>query len=124
MRAPRSTRMPRPRPGTTPRSTAVLRYEQKRGHDVKSYYVGAQQMGENQAPQSRRGREEGQGLHPTDQGNYGRGEARRRRSGYQTPPAPGGGQSARGQHGQGQRAERDQARRRSARRRDLRRGAL
>src|SRR6266480_2861498 len=73
MRAPRSTRKPRPRPGTTPRSTAVLRYEQRRGHDVKSYYVGTQQMGEHQAPQGRRGREEGQGLHATHQGDYGRG---------------------------------------------------
>src|SRR3989475_12176891 len=69
---------------------------QARSMDVKSYYVGTQQMGEHQAPQGRRGREEGQGLHPTDQGNYGRGEARRRRSGYQPAPAPGDGQGARG----------------------------
>src|SRR2546423_2015408 len=77
---------------------------------LKSYYGGSQQMGEHQAPQGGGGCEEGQGVHAADQGNHRGGEARRRRSGCESAPAPGDGQGARSEHDQGQRAERHQAR--------------
>src|SRR5947207_12978395 len=46
---------------------------------LKSYYGGSQQMGEHQAPQGRRGCEEGQGVYASHQGDHGGGEAWRRR---------------------------------------------
>src|SRR2546423_3150337 len=61
---------------------------------LKSYYGGAQQMGEHQAPQGGGGCEEGQGVHAPDQGDHGSSEAWRRRCQRQPALAPRHGQSA------------------------------
>src|SRR5256885_13746727 len=55
---------------------------------LKSYYGGAQQMGEHQTPQGGRGWGEGEGDYPPHQGDQRRRGARRRGCPQQTRPRP------------------------------------
>ena len=102
----------------------VLRYEERRGHDVKSYMAGHSKWANIKHRKAAADAKKGKVFTRLIKEITVAAQARRRRPGHQPAPAPGDGQGARSQHDQGQRAERDQARHRPARGRVLRGGAL